>query len=396
MLGPQKRRFSQGLCEPLGAERFDETLNPEFHLASSGREHLRCASPGREHLRCASLGRERCASPGREHLRCASSGRKHLRCASLDRERRASPGRKHLRCASPSREHLRCAAATTIGTCFPAWFAISKIGKRDRKDRQSPMKKGSLIIVGTGIRSVGQLTVESIAWIQRADKVFYVVSDPIGESLILQLNPSAESLRKYYVHGKPRLQTYNDFVDRIMESVRDGNRTCAAFYGHPGVFVTPSHEAVRQARSEGYKAWMLPGISAEDCLFADLGVDPSTSGCQAYEATDFVIHQRRIDPTTSVILWQVGIIGEWTFQPTGYANSGLPLLLEKLTEYYQPDHGVFVYEAAVLPGCEPLIRPVPLCQLTSVPLTTASTLYIPPAQSALADRNMYERLGLPI
>ncbi len=258
------------------------------------------------------------------------------------------------------------------------------------------MKKGSLIIVGTGIRSVGQLTVESIAWIRSAAKVFYVVSDPIGEALIPQLNPSAESLKKYYARDKPRQQTYKDFVDRIMESVRVGNRTCAAFYGHPGVFVTPSHEAIRQARSEGYEARMLPGISAEDCLFADLGVDPSSSGCQAYEATDFVIHQRRIDPSTSVILWQVGFVGEWTFQPTGYSNSGLPLLLEKLARYYSPDHGVFVYEAAVLPGCEPLIRPISLSELASVPLTTASTLYIPPGQAALADRSMYQRLGLPI
>jgi hypothetical protein len=57
------------------------------------------------------------------------------------------------------------------------------------------MNKGSLVIVGTGIRSVGQLTIESIAWIERADKVLYVVSEPIAESLILRLNPAAESLQ---------------------------------------------------------------------------------------------------------------------------------------------------------------------------------------------------------
>ena len=91
------------------------------------------------------------------------------------------------------------------------------------------MKKGTLIVVGTGIRSVGQMTVESIAWIQCADKVLYGVSEPIAEAMILRLNPSAESLQKYYVHGKSRLQTYNEFVERILESVRQGNRTCAAF-----------------------------------------------------------------------------------------------------------------------------------------------------------------------
>jgi uncharacterized protein YabN with tetrapyrrole methylase and pyrophosphatase domain len=258
------------------------------------------------------------------------------------------------------------------------------------------MKTGSLIIVGTGIRSVGQLTIESIATIKCADKVFYVVADPIAESMIRELNASAESLQKYYEHGKPRLQTYKEFVDRIMESVRDGKRTCAAFYGHPGVFVLPSHAAVRQARSEGYEARMLPGISAEDCLFADLGVDPSTSGCQAWEATDFVIHQRRLDPSSSVVLWQIGAVGEWDHQEAGYANQGLPLLLEKLSKYYRSEHGVIVYEAAFFPECEPIIRRMPLSELHASPLSTISTLYIPPAQSAIPDRDMYERLGLPI
>ena len=250
--------------------------------------------------------------------------------------------------------------------------------------------------MGTGIRSVGQLTIESIACMRNAEKMFYGVSDPIAESLILRLNPSAESLQKYYVDGKSRLQTYKDMVDHILESVRNGNRTCAAFYGHPGVFVLPSHEAIRQARSEGYEARMLPGISAEDCLFADLGVDPANSGCQSYEATDFVMHQRKLDPSCSVIIWQIAVTGHWIFQEAGYSNSGLPLLLEKLSGYYRPDHRVFVYEAAVFPGCEPVIRPVMLGQLPEVPLTSASTLYIPPANAAIPDRNMWLRLGLPI
>jgi uncharacterized protein YabN with tetrapyrrole methylase and pyrophosphatase domain len=256
------------------------------------------------------------------------------------------------------------------------------------------MKAGSLIVVGTGIRSVGQLTNESIAAMRNAEKIFYGVSDPVAESLILQLNPSAESVLKYYVEGQSRLQTYKDIVDHILESVRNGNRTCAVFYGHPGVFVLPSHRAIRQARSEGYYARMLPGISVQDCLFADLGVDPADCGCQSYEATDFVMHQRKLDPSSSVIIWQIATIGEWIFREAGYSNSGMPLLLEKLLEYYPPDHGIFVYEAAVFPGCEPVIRPAALCHLPETPVTSASTMFIPPAYPAAPDRKMWMKLGL--
>jgi len=254
-------------------------------------------------------------------------------------------------------------------------------------------KRGSLVVVGTGIRTVGHLTLEAIAWMSKADKVLYVVGDPVAEDVIAQVNPDgAESLAKLYAEGKPRLQTYEEMVQRILECVRGGMLTCVACYGHPGVFVHPSHEAIRRARSEGYEARMLPGISAEDCLFADLGVDPGILGCQSYEATDFFANARRIDPTSSVILWQIGVVGDATFKRNGYDLSAFPLLVERLLEYYPPTHLVYLYEAAILPGCEPTIWPVELRSLGQVPLSPGFTLYIPPAYPTTADPVMYSRL----
>ena len=82
-----------------------------------------------------------------------------------------------------------------------------------------------------------------------------------------------------------------------------GHRIVAAFYGHPGVFTYPTDESIRRARAEGYHARMLAGISAEDCLIADLGVDPARNGCQSYEATDFLLNSRTIDALAQFILW---------------------------------------------------------------------------------------------
>ena len=55
---------------------------------------------------------------------------------------------------------------------------------------------------------------------------------------------------------------------------------------------------------------MEPGISAEDCLYADLGIDPGSVGCQHYEASQFMFYRRRIDPSAYLVLWQVGIAGD--------------------------------------------------------------------------------------
>ena len=134
-------------------------------------------------------------------------------------------------------------------------------------------------------------------------------------------------------------------VEAILDPVRDGRNVCAAFYGHPGVFVLPSHEAVKQARSEGFEAMMLPGISAEDCLFADLGVDPAEAGCQSYEATRFLERRPAIEPRAALILWQIGVVGSANHSAEPVAPR-LTELVERLRGLYPDEHEVVVYEAS--------------------------------------------------
>ena len=248
------------------------------------------------------------------------------------------------------------------------------------------VKSGSLVVVGTGIRTVGQLTLETIAWMQAADSLLYVVGDPIAEAVAQRLNPDgAVSLAGYYEEGKARIHAYNAMVEHILRCVRAGDTTIAAFYGHPGVFAYPSHESIRRARSEGYSARMLPAVSSEDCLFADLGVDPAVGGCQSYEATDFLLSSPRIDPSSQLILWQIGTLGDGTYQSQRYNTRGMPLLVQRLAQFYPLSHLITVYEAPMFPGIEPMIAQIPLHSLTDFPITAAMTLYLPPALPRAVD-----------
>jgi uncharacterized protein YabN with tetrapyrrole methylase and pyrophosphatase domain len=185
-------------------------------------------------------------------------------------------------------------------------------------------------------------------------------------------------------------------VRRILSAVRKRQRVVAVFYGHPGVFVLPSHEAIRRARAEGYVARMLPGISAEDCLFADLGVDPALEGCQSFEATDFLARRRAFEPTSALVLWQIGVIGDLTFQSKAsrYRRGGLPILAEVLLEKYPRSHPATIYEAAQYPVCDPVIRVLPLSKLARAKVSPISTLYVPPVGRKPLDRDMVKRLGL--
>jgi uncharacterized protein YabN with tetrapyrrole methylase and pyrophosphatase domain len=248
-------------------------------------------------------------------------------------------------------------------------------------------------VVGTGIQLGTQLTAEARACLEEADEVLYLVADPSVMSLLERLNPRTRSLHSHYEPGANRKQTYAAIADAILEPVRAGARVCVAFYGHPGVFVDPSHEAVSRARAEGYAARMLPAVSAEDCLFADLGVDPGRSGCQSYEATDFLLRRRKIDASAALVLWQVGVVGNLDYAPEG-DTSHVHVLVERLQTEYPADHGTLLYEASLYPVCEPVIQHVPLSGLARAEISPMSTLYVPPAYERPPDADTANRLGI--
>lgn len=252
---------------------------------------------------------------------------------------------------------------------------------------------GSLTVVGTGIRTALQTTPEARACIERADKVLFLL-DPVGARWIASLNPSAESLDHLYSADLPRLETYRAMVDVILVHVRQGLDVCVAFYGHPGVFVSPSHEAIERARSEGYRALMLPAISAEDCLVADLGVDPGRWGCHAYEATDFLLHRRVPDPSVALILWQLGALGEKRAR-LGPHPDALRILTERLTEHYGADHEVILYESSPYPIGDPLITRARLGDLPAAQIRPMVTLYVPPAAAPTLDAEVSSMLRSP-
>jgi uncharacterized protein YabN with tetrapyrrole methylase and pyrophosphatase domain len=243
-------------------------------------------------------------------------------------------------------------------------------------------KQGSLIAVGTGLCLVGQLTVEAMAWMRRADRLLYVVTNPVAEAVLHELNPAgAESLHGFYVDGRHRSEIYEAMAERALHCVREGHLTCFASYGHPGLFANPIHHAIRRTRAEGYEARMIPGISTLDCLFADLEIDPAIDGFSSFDATDFMLNDRAIDTTAGLILWQIGVIGDPYCRTNGYSQDLLPKLAERLGRFYPPGHVVLVYNAASLPWEKPLITPIPVDGLSSEKLTPLSSVYVPPVRA---------------
>jgi precorrin-3B methylase len=247
--------------------------------------------------------------------------------------------------------------------------------------------------VGVGMTLGSHITPLSRSHIEQADVVFTALSDGVTELWLAKMHPDVRSLQPLYREGHSRAATYREMVDVMLIEVRAGKYVCGAFYGHPGVFAWPAHKAIETARSEGFEAHMEPGISAEDCLYADLGMDPGTFGCQHYEASQFMLYRRCIDPSAYLVLWQIGIAGDRSFTRFSTGTAYRQVLLDVLLRHYPRDHMVIIYEAATLPTRAANIVRLELHKLPTLDLSLQTTLVIPPTKTLEPDAEICARLA---
>jgi len=252
---------------------------------------------------------------------------------------------------------------------------------------------GSLVCVGTGMLLGGHISPISTSYIAQADVVFSLMSTGISERWVEEMHDDVRSLQSYYQEGKNRNITYNEMVEAILLEVRAGRKVVAVFYGHPGVFACVSHRAIKQAELEKFPAHMEAGISAEDCLYADLSIDPGKSGCINYEASQFMFYQRSIDPAAHLILWQVGLAGDKSLEKFSTGSAYRQILVDLLLETYPADHQVILYQAKVLPIDIMRAEHITLADLVDAELFMHTTLVIPPSEKMRPNQAVLDKLA---
>ena len=254
-------------------------------------------------------------------------------------------------------------------------------------------RPGSLACVGIGMTLGSHISPLARSHIEQADVVFSLQSDGIVELWVAGMNTDVRSLQQYYKEGTSRMHSYRQMVEAMLTEVRAGRKVCGAFYGHPGVFAWVPHKAIEVARSEGFAAHMEPGISAEDCLYADLGIDPGKVGCQHYEASQLMFYKRRIDPTAYLVLWQVGIAGDQSLARFTTGAAYRQILVDLLAKDYPLDHEVIVYRCATLPIQQPRIDRIALGKLMEMDIDLHPTVVIPPVRALEPNHEIRARLA---
>jgi len=111
-----------------------------------------------------------------------------------------------------------------------------------------------------------------------------------------------------------------------------------------------------------------------------------------YYITDFLVYKRKFDNRSSLILWQIGAIGDPTFNRNGYKNSPLAILYNVLKQHYPSDHEVTIYEASPYSICDSIIQRIPLKKMPEAVVSAMSTLYVPPSERSFRDKVMSDQL----
>ncbi len=255
--------------------------------------------------------------------------------------------------------------------------------RRDqRQDARKRAGAGSLIVVNMGIMAVSHVTIEGQRWIEQSDKVLYFGADPVAERWIGTRNATPVSLKGLGDPNKSTLQIGNELVEQTLDYVRAGHSVCAAYHADSAASRYAAHELIRRCRAEGYLAAMLSGVSPEDCLIADLGLDLTYTGCQIFDCCDFLERRRQPDTSAGLILSLPRLVAD----TNGGANSDPiccdPALVAVLRAAYGPAHGVILHGPAQYAVCNPVIRHCRVGQLARAEVAGVSSLYVPPKRAA--------------
>ncbi len=166
-----------------------------------------------------------------------------------------------------------------------------------------------IYIVGLGVLNVDQITRETERVLRESNEVLYVDTGVATRAYLEGLCPRVTSLfETSYEEDAHRLSAYHHMAARVVDAAMDHPPVTFAMHGHPTVGAYAPFLIRDMAGLLNLDVLVLPGVSAMDCLFAELMVDPCVGGLQMVEATDLLLRRRPLQPDVPALIWQIGCV----------------------------------------------------------------------------------------
>ena len=154
-----------------------------------------------------------------------------------------------------------------------------------------------IYIVGLGVLNVDQITRQAERVMRRCKEVLYVDTGIATGAYLERLCPRVTSLYETsYQESGQRLNAYFLMAARVVDAALDHPPVAFAMHGHPIVGAYAPFLIQDMGSLLSLEVEVQPGISAMDCLCAELKIDPTVAGMQMYEATDLLLRRRPLQP----------------------------------------------------------------------------------------------------
>jgi len=198
-----------------------------------------------------------------------------------------------------------------------------------------------IYIVGLGVLNVDQITRQAERAIRLCREVLYVDTGIATSAYPERLCPRVTSLYETsYQESGQRLSAYYHMAAQVVDAALDHPPVAFAMHGHPIVGTYAPFLIQDMAGLLSLEVEVQPGISAMDCLCADLMIDPTVSGMQMYEATDLLLRRRPLQPDVPAMIWQVGCVESRLHTMRVSKPVRFDRLRDHLLRYYPPMHEV--------------------------------------------------------
>lgn len=238
-------------------------------------------------------------------------------------------------------------------------------------------------VVGCGNRFPNDFTLEMLAVLRRCTRLFGVPPLRAPEFGI----PEMESLMHLYGPDKPRLHTYAEMLDIVLDAASTNPPVGFFTYGSAMVGTFVAHRILEVAHSRGLTVHVTNAVSSFDGIWADVNIEPFY-GLEIWEASGFV--RLGIEPNTraNLLLPQAPMfdvtVGIDPDELTMQRSSTITDLRDHLLRFYPADHAVHYVKIGSGAGPHlvgPDIETVLLGDLDHPGRQQASTLLVPRLRS---------------
>jgi uncharacterized protein YabN with tetrapyrrole methylase and pyrophosphatase domain len=170
----------------------------------------------------------------------------------------------------------------------------------------------NLYVVGSGIKTLSNFTKEFETCATQSDIVFYLNNDPVTKEWYQKYAKKSYDLDAIYQKDSQthRSNIYHAIADHIISEFKHYDNICFALYGHPFFCAQPALHAIEKIAKdrEDITIHSFPAVSALDCLWTDLKVNPAENGMQLYEASCMIYRKIPLLTQVDLVILQVGLI----------------------------------------------------------------------------------------